>query len=285
MRRSSPSALIWFVMAIAAVCGAGPATSAVRAAVERPERPDRPQSPVFQILDESPGLSLHDEMYILPYTHADKYNGSRSEVVFQFSGKQTIFTPRLYFAYRQLSFWQAYNIGESSPFRDTDYNPEIFYRMAQRPWAGGSLGADFGFEHESNGQRDLISRSWNQFHVTPAWQRDRLLLRAELRWRVPERAKSAPLDARGDDNPDITDYLGHADLHAYYRWRGGQQAHLMTRGNLRTGRGYVSLNLSRSLPHEPNAWLVLTLSHGYGESLLDYDHKVSRVGLGFMLSR
>ena len=271
--------------AAAAVLAVALSPVALRAAPERADRPPPAAAPVFQILDESPGLSLHDEMYVLPFSHADRYHGSRSEVVFQLSGKQTVFTPRLYFAYRQVSFWQAYNVPESSPFRDTDYNPELFYRLARRPWAGGSLGADVGFEHESNGQRDPVSRSWNQVYVTPAWQRDRLLLRMELRWRLPERAKTGPSDPRGDDNPHITDYLGRTDLHAYYRWRGGEQAHLLVRGNPATGRGFVSLHLSRSLPHEPNAWLVLTISHGYGESLLDYDRKVSRVGLGFMLSR
>jgi phospholipase A1 len=257
----------------------------VRSAPERPDRPLPPPPPVFQVIDESPGMSLHDEMYVLPYTHADMYHGSRSEIVYQLSVKQTIFTPRLYFAYRQLSFWQAYNVKESSPFRDSNYNPEVFYRFAQRPWAGGSLGADFGIEHESNGQRDAVSRSWNQFHVTPAWQRGGLLLRMAVRWRIPEKAKSSPSDALGDDNPDITDYLGYADLHAYYRGESGRQAHLMVRGNPVAGHGYVSLNLSRNMPHEPNAWFVLMLSHGYGESLLDYDRKVSRVGIGFMLAR
>lgn len=255
------------------------------AAPERADKPEPKLPPAFQIIDESPGMSLHDEMYVLPYTHADRYHGSRSEIVYQLSVKQTIFTDRLYFAYRQLSFWQAYNVKESSPFRDTNYNPAVFYRMAQRPWAGGSLGADIGIEHESNGQRDAMSRSWNQIHVTPAWQHGGLLLRATMRWRIPEKEKSSPSDAIGDDNPDITDYLGYADLHAYYRGKSGRQAHLMVRGNPVEGHGYVSLNLSRKMPHEPNAWFVLTLSHGYGESLLDYDRKVSRVGIGFMLAR
>ncbi len=271
---------------LAAACAAlwlAPAAS--RAAPERADRPEPPASVAYQILDESQGLSLHDEMFILPFTHADTYNGARSEIVFQLSSKQALFGSRVYFAYRQVSFWQAYNVKDSSPFRDTNYNPELFYRLRQRPWSGGSLGADVGFEHESNGQRGDISRSWNQFYVTPAWQRDRLLLRAELRWRVPESEKSSPLDPRGDDNPDITDYMGNVDLHAYYRWANGRQVHLMARGNLGAGHGFASVNFSRRLPHEPNAWLVLTLSHGYGESLLDYDRKVSRVGIGFMLSR
>jgi phospholipase A1 len=239
----------------------------------------------YQVVQEGPGLTLHDEMFILPYTHADRYHGKQAEVVFQLSAKQAVAGSRLYFGYTQVSYWQAYNVEESAPFRDTDYNPELFYRTPRRAWRGGQVGADLGFEHESNGQRDLLSRSWNQFYAAPHYQNGGLLARLKLRWRVPEEAKAEPGAAKGDDNPDINDYLGHADLHLYYRWDSGHQVHLLARGNPATGRGFVSLNLSRPLPHEQAAWLVVTVSHGYGESLLDYDRLVSRAGIGFMLAR
>lgn len=239
----------------------------------------------FQIVHEGPGLTLHEEMFILPYTHADRYHGEQAEVVFQLSAKQAVAGSRLYFAYRQLSYWQAYNVEESAPFRNTDYNPSLFYRTPRRPWKGGLVGADLGFEHESNGQRDELSRSWNQFFLAPHFQAGGLLARLNLRWRVPEDPKEDPDSAKGDDNPDINDYLGHADLHLYYRWDSGYQLHLLARGNPATGRGFASLNLSRPLPREQAAWLVVTVSHGYGESLLDYDRIVSRAGIGFMLAR
>lgn len=239
----------------------------------------------FQIVHEGQGFTLHDEMFVLPYTHADRYHGRQAEVVFQLSFKQALAGSRIYFGYTQLSFWQAYDVQDSSPFRGTDYNPEIFYRLARRAWRGGLVGADAGIEHESNGQRDELSRSWNQVYVAPSYQRDRLLLRAKLRWRIPEPAKETPESNRGDDNPAIVDFLGYADLHAYYRWPSSHQIHLMVRGNPGTGRGFASLNLSHRLPNEQNAWMVFTISHGYGECLLEYDRKVSRVGIGFMLAR
>lgn len=254
-------------------------------AIAAPAAGDLPPAERFQIVHGGSGLSMHEEMFILPISYADAYRGRQSEVVFQLSGKQAFLNQRFYFSYTQLSFWQAYNLTESAPFRDTDYRPEIFYRLSPRPYRGGMAGVDVGFTHESNGQRELLSRSWNQFHVAPHWQRDRLLLRLKLRWRVPEEPKATPESGEGDDNPDITDFLGYADLHCYYRWRTSEQVHLMIRGNPGTGRGYVSLNFSRQLPHGQNAWLVFLLSHGYGESLLDYDRKVTRVGFGFMLAR
>ena len=239
----------------------------------------------FQIVHEDPGLSLHDEMYILPLTWADAYHGRQSEVVFQLSAKQALYGSRVYFAYRQISYWQAYYADGSAPFRETDYNPEFFYRVRPRPYAGGSAGADLGFAHESNGQSGSESRSWNHVYVAPHFQRDRLLLRLKLRLRIPEDEKETPTSARGDDNPDLTDFLGHADLNLYYRWSVSRQIHLLVRGNPATGRGFASLKLSRRLPREQDAWLVLTLSTGYGESLADYDRQVSRAGLGVMLTR
>lgn len=244
-----------------------------------------PPAPGFQIVHEGPGLSLHDEMFVLPYTHADRYHGQQAEVVFRLSAKQALAGSRLYVGYNQLSYWQAYHVNESSPFRNTDFNPALFYRLPRSEWRGGLVGADVGFEHESNGQRAGLSRSWNHVYVAPHFQAGGLLLRARLRWRLPEDAKETPESARGDDNPDLTDYLGHADLHLYQRWSSDYQVHLLLRGNPRTGRGFASLKLSRRLPHEQNAWLVLLVSHGYGESLLDYDRKVSRAGIGFMLAR
>jgi phospholipase A1 len=260
-------------------------SAAAEAATAPPAAGDLSFAGGVQIVHEGSGLSLHDEVFILPISFSDAYRGRQSEVVFQLSGKQAVLNQQFYFAYTQLSFWQAYNLRDSAPFRDTDYKPEFFYRLSPRPFGGGAAGADAGFTHESNGQRGQLSRSWNQFYVAPHWQRDRLLLRLKLRWRVPEQEKATPESGEGDDNPDITDFLGYADLHCYYRWKSSVQVHLMVRGNPATGRGFAGLNFSRQLPHGQNAWLVLLLSHGYGESLLDYDRKVSRAGFGFMLAR
>jgi phospholipase A1 len=272
----------WCAAAVLALAGA-PALAAPDWASDLSPGPAPAES--FQIIHQGSGLSLHDEMFLLPFTHSDKYNGRKSEVVFQISGKQALFGKRFYVAYTQLSYWQAYDVNGSSPFRNTDYNPEFIYRLAPRPRGDGFVGGDIGIEHESNGQRDQLSRSWNQVYVAPHYLRDRLLVRLKLRWRIPEPAKETPTSAVGDDNPDINDYLGYADLNLYYRWSGKQQVHLLARGNVGAGHGYVSLNLSRPLPHDPHACLVFTLSHGYGESLLDYDSKVTRVGFGVMLAR
>ena len=84
----------------------------------------------FQMVHAGPGLSLHKEMFMLPVTYSDEYNSNRTEAVFQISAKHRLFDTRIYFAFTQISFWQAYDHKNSAPFRETNYNPEIFYRTA-----------------------------------------------------------------------------------------------------------------------------------------------------------
>jgi phospholipase A1 len=244
-----------------------------------------PPAADFQIIRTGAGLTLHKEMFILPYTYSDEYKGRRAEAVFQLSAKHRLFNTRFYFAYTQISFWQAYDYPNSAPFRDTNYNPEIFYRFKPLPYQSGLLGADAGFEHESNGQLVPLSRSWNLLYLVPYFQLDNLLLYVKLRYRIPEKAKDSPDDAEGDDNPDITDFLGHTDVHLYYRFLQEHMIHLEMRGVLGSGKGNVSLNYSYPLPRGEGSYLMLRLSHGYGESLMDYRKSLSRIGVGIMFAR
>jgi len=239
----------------------------------------------FQLIHTGPGLTLHKELFMLPYTYSDEYNGRHTEALFQLSAKHRLFDTRFYFAYTQISFWQAYDYRGSAPFRDTNYNPEIFYRLRPRAWGGGRLGADAGFEHESNGQRVPLSRSWNLFYFAPWYQRGNLLAYVKVRYRVPEEGKTSPDDAEGDDNPDITDYLGYSDAHVFYRFAGEHMLHATMRGVIGSGRGNASLAYSLPVPRGESSYFVLRLSHGYGESLMDYRKSISRIGIGIMFAR
>jgi len=240
---------------------------------------------VFQMIQTAPGLSLHKEMYMLPVTYSKEYNNARTEAVFQISAKHQLFETRFYFAYTQISFWQAYDARNSAPFRETNYNPEIFYRTKRLPFHSGEVGADIGLEHESNGQRVPVSRSWNLLYVSPYYYRTDLLLYLKLRYRFPEDEKDSPESALGDDNPDITDYYGHSDLHVYYQiWR-NHTIHLMVRGNFTTGLGGMSLGYAFPFPKSTKSFFTIRFSHGYGESLVDYKRSLTRVGLGIMFVR
>jgi phospholipase A1/A2 len=242
-------------------------------------------SETFQMIRTGPGLSLHKDMFMLPVTFSDEYYGARTEAVFQVSAKHRIFNTPIYFAYTQISFWQAYDRNNSAPFRETNYNPELFYRTKRFPFYGGQVGADIGFEHESNGQKPPISRSWNLIYVAPYYVHSNILLYLKLRYRIPEDKKEYPEAAIGDDNPDITDYLGYSDINIFYKFSRRHLLHLMLRGNINTGRGGMILIYGVQMPKSETSFLIIRISQGYGESLVDYNKSLTRIGFGIMFTK
>lgn len=74
----------------------------------------------------------------------------------------------LWFAFTQRSMWQLWNKPDSAPFRSTDYQPEAIYvvpipaRLGQLPFGWRWRMAEAGVAHQSNGQSDPLSRSWNR---------------------------------------------------------------------------------------------------------------------------
>jgi phospholipase A1 len=91
-----------------------------------------------------------------------------------------------------------------------------------------------------------------------------------------------PEASEGDDNPDITDYLGYTDLNIYYRFWNNHNLHLMVRGNLNTGKGGMSLSYSFPVPRSQRSFVDFRLTQGYGESLVDYKKSLTRIGVGIM---
>lgn len=89
-----------------------------------------------------------------------------SEMLFQLSIKapiwQNIFGSDIdgYFGYTTKSYWQLFNDDFSAPFRETNYQPELFVRKVNRLDAGlGIAFWDLGINHESNGRAEPLSRS------------------------------------------------------------------------------------------------------------------------------
>ncbi len=87
------------------------------------------------------GLSLHKKNYILPLTWSSDYKSEETELIFQLSAKVQIRKSRFYFGFTQVSFWQAYHHDLSVPFRETNYNPEFFYRFTS---GDDPFGVDLG---------------------------------------------------------------------------------------------------------------------------------------------
>lgn len=238
----------------------------------------------YAIVSVARGLSTHKPMFLLPYSWSPDYDGAESEAIFQFSAKLSVLGSPFYVGYTQRSFWQLYNGENSRLFRTSDYNPELFYRWTPDARSFRHWGMDLGLEHQSNGENLPLSRSWNRLYVAPFHSSHDSALYAKFSYRLPEKSKDDPADPKGDDNPDIVDYYGFAELHFNQQLFDHHLLAMMLRGNTSSGRGAFSLNYSVPA-REGYAFWQLYLWHGYGESMLDYNNTVTRLGVGIALSR
>ncbi len=180
----------------------------------------------------------------------------------------------LWFAFTQQSSWQAYNGVESAPFRETNYSPEVF-----ATWRTGlNLGplrwqfANFGFVHQSNGRSQPRSRSWNRIYADFGFERGdwQVFIRPWLRVEVDN----------DDDNPDIEDFLGHGDVRVKWR-RNRHDLGALIRYNAGTNRGALQLEWHYPLVGDLKGYLQIFT--GYGETLIDYNHRQTTIGVGISL--
>lgn len=248
-------------------------------------------------------LTAYKQNYVLPWSYVTHQNPlysdhgvyvNHAEAKYQFSFRFPLSSRDLLvkgdgldLAYTQKSFWQVYN-SDSAPFRETNYDPEIFYSMplSFRPY-GADTALRFGLEHESNGRGILegvtLSRSWNRAYAKLIYAKDNYVFALRPWYRFPERAKTSPTDAGGDDNPDIEKYLGYFDLTAALQYRKFEFS-MLARDNLRSSNNYGALELGLSFPLYQRIRGYVQFFNGYGESLIDYNHSINRVGIGFLLT-
>ncbi|MBZ6387250.1 MULTISPECIES: phospholipase A [Pantoea] len=215
---------------------------------------------------------------ISSYNWAD--NARKDEVKFQLSlafplwrgilGDNSVLAA----SYTQRSWWQLSNRGESSPFRETNYEPQIFLGWAtDYDFAGWTLrDVEMGFNHQSNGRSDPTSRSWNRVYARLMAQNGNFLAEVKPWYRIPDSE---------DDNPDITKYMG------YYRLKLGYIAGdniFSVEGNYNWNTGFGGATLGWSYPISEHVRFYTQVFSGYGESLIDYNHRQTRVGVGVMLN-
>jgi len=249
-------------------------------------------------------ITPHKANYILPVTYQnrpnntpfeEKYPGQdvnvdEVEAKFQISFKFPVWhgiwddNGSLYFAYTNQSYWQVYNKEVSSPFRETNHEPAIFVAFDNDWEILGMRNSIWGFGavHQSNGQSQILSRSWNRIYGSMIFDRGPFAMGLKVWWRIPEDEKASFDDPKGDDNPDITDYMGNFELEGVYAL-GEHRFTATVRNNLQSdNRG--SGQFTWSYPILGNLRLYAQYFNGYGESLIDYDHHNQRIGIGIALN-
>ena len=193
----------------------------------------------------------------------------------------------LWFAYSQQSYWQLYTSSISRPFRNTDHEPEVMYIAptdAQLPWGWRLRYSGISLNHQSNGQSLPLSRSWNRIIAMVGMEKDtRFTLRGRYWYRIPEEASE-------DDNPEISDTVGRAELSGSWSLGKINTLGLTVRHSLR-GQANGSYRLEwlktlgdSGLNHRDSGLRFhVQLFSGYGDSLVDYNRQRTVLSVGLSL--
>jgi len=203
------------------------------------------------------------------------------ECKFQFSFKtkvvQGLYKNKgdIWVAYTQSSRWQVYNYGLSRSFRETNYEPEVMLVWPTNYRLFGVRGSllSAGLNHQSNGGAEPNSRSWNRLILQAGLERGRTTVLLRPWWRFPERD-------RADENPHITRLLGNGEIVVIHQLR----SHVFT---LQARSDFIAAPFNGGSLQGDWSFTIsghlkghLQVFHGYGESLIDYDHRQTTVGLG-----
>jgi phospholipase A1 len=231
--------------------------------------------------------------FILPYTYDfDKKEGRKQrETIFQLSFKKPLaknilgLQDTLYLGYTQTSWWQTFET--SLPFRETNYRPEIFFEIPYLNEYSPLKAYKIGLLHESNGRGGEDSRSWNRAYIQGLFQYMGVFISPRVWYRFHEWDKKDIDDANGDDNPYMYDYLGYGDLRISVSYR-KTFLDVLLRNNLKfngQNKGAVQVNWTFPLPWIEDMYGFLYYFNGYGESLIDYNRKTQKLGIGFSITR
>lgn len=193
----------------------------------------------------------------------------------------------LHLAYTQTSLWDWNSV--SKPFFDSSYKPEVLWswnrilpRTETDPW--WRLDLQGGFQHESNGKGGADSRSLNIAYLRPT-----LILGPPDALQLKIQPGVWAYVGGLEENPDLPNYRGYADLRLVLGWPRGLQLSAWGRLGDDANRGSLQLDLTypmmRLLSGSLSLYLHAQYFTGYGESLLEYQERTEMFRVGLSLFR
>ena len=200
-----------------------------------------------------------------------------------------------FFAYTQISVWQMLNFNQSAPFRDNNYEPELMVTQLLNKemilgWKIKSM--NYGLiNHQSNGQVPPLSRSWNRSYLKVFFEKNNKYVTFKVWQRWVEEKKIDPNAFRGDDNENIEDFVGNFEIRLL---KAGERINYSVA--IRDSKNHinkVNVQVNWSIPlkdvplfsaDESDLRLYVQYFNGYGETLIDFDNKRERIGIGVMLT-
>lgn len=231
------------------------------------------------------GLTFYKPNYLLPYYYTTKplYATShrtlrpaefKMQISFQVPLIQNLLgsdKSSLNFAYTQDSFWQLYT--DSPYFRETNYEPELFFRRT----VSKNLNWKLGIVHQSNGLGGNSERGWNRFYGEAIF--------SGKHWMVSLKPWLLIIKNNGFKihNSNIIDYMGNGRIRLAYKL-GSNTLSFMTRNNMQSHFKRGAEELTFSFPIH-GAWRgYIKAFSGYGHSLIEYDHYTNAFAVGLVLN-
>jgi outer membrane phospholipase A len=235
-------------------------------------------------------ISFYEPIYFLLGNPIAEFQLSLKYQVFSFQNLANPYAnvaDHVYFAYTQTSYWDLLT---SDPyFYDNSYKPSVFIYYTnlvhgarwQLDWQGGT-------EHESNGRGGSNERSLYTAYLQPTLSLDlpenftlSLQPRARLYYSV------------GDNNPDIAEYRGYADLLGALTWqKPGSEERIQFSTKFRIGsegaHPGLLFDLRFNVAGVPllesfNPTIQLQYFTGFGQTLIQYNQKSTAFRAGLCL--
>ena len=239
--------------------------------------------PLFSKEYESPMTPYQDNYIITGDSEED-------QVKFQFSAKYNIFYPfnsGIYFGYTQRSYWRIYD--DSSPFVETNYMPEAFYRFE----SGNNMFKDYvipgvdyiqasPIEHKSNGRDMEDSRSINRYYGQVQLSVGQLV-------NAGVNVKVFGYYNKAKENADINDYNKNYEADVFLKLRSTsvkyldkEEIHFKFGGDPTDKGWYAVEGRIRILSTYVQPKLFFQYRKGYDEFMINYSEKQESFRAGFI---
>ena len=246
------------------------------------------------------GLQPYRTNYLLPFGIANKtyvFHGPKGinyknieaeiQVSLKLKAASNLFAlnEKYYLSYTQHSFWQIYT--HSAPFRESLYNPEAFvvFPISDKKSIFHMRSFKFAIAHKSNGQPNTADNPvYNGFNLSKSINYIYGTLRLQHKTLITDLTLMAPYLGPSDltDNPDIMKYMGYTKVKFIYFYNKNMFT-LKVRGNIASLKGAVEATYS--YPVYKSTYFYAKIFSGYMESLIDYNHDITKAAIGFSFSR
>ena len=260
---------------------------------------DRSKENMEQWINAEFGLQPYRTNYLLPFSIANRTYEAHSpgedfkdkEAEIQVSLKLKVASnlsslhETYYLSYTQHAFWQIYT--QSAPFRESLYNPEAFvvFPISDKQSCLQMRSLKLAIAHMSNGQPNTKDNpTYNGFNLSKSINYVYATLRLQHKTLISDLTFMTPYLGNSDltDNPDIMKYMGYTKVKLTY-FHNEHMFTFMVRGNLDSRKGAVEGTYS--YPIYKSTYLYAKVFSGYMESLIDYNHYITKFAIGVSFSR